>query len=258
MWIGIFDKTNAKSVYMRSPQSLRKAMDDIPDHVRAMDEDELLMHTNPSKALCAERMKFWELVERDDKRIQINEVFKHRTTFYNMVKDPYKTMWFLTAPSDFLSTQKSILERSLTMLHKFISGDTMWVETTTVKRFKDGSEKRETRKEINVKAVEQARKIMESMTDRIHGAVAMNLRIQGQHVHAAVSPEARLLTLGHDEIMHIGADEPPVVVDPDAPKPRLDKMYVEAWGDGTEKATKEADPEDFIADFMDDDDSSEI
>lgn len=222
-WIGMFDTENPKSVISRVPHRLRKAMLEIPENVRQMDEEELLKHTKPPASLCEARVKFWRDMQETEGMIRIDNIFKHRNTFYNMSMNPYRMMFFLTPPVDYLSTQEAILERSLKTLHNFISGDHMWKVKTIRKTDKDGNVTEEETKEINIKAVEAARKIYETMSDRLHGAVAMNLKIQGQHAHAILSPEQKVAGMSVADIMSLGSgsdgkeDMPPVLGEGEEP-----------------------------------------
>lgn len=222
-WIGMFDAENPKSVISRAPPSLRRAMLEIPENVRQMDEEELLRHTHPPASLCEARIKLWKMIEEFDGMLKINAIFKNRNTFYTLTTNPYRLMFFLTPPVDYLTTQEAILERSLKSLHMFISGDHMWREKTIRKTDKEGNVTEEITKEINIKAVEAARKIYETMSDRLHGAVAMNLRVQGQHAHAIMTPEQKVGGMSVTDIMSLGSgddgrkDMPPVLDEGEAP-----------------------------------------
>ena len=139
--------------------------------------------------------------------LRMSEVFINRNIFYAMLDDPYKLMWFLIPPPEIINIQTSVLERSLEVLHRFVTGDNMWIETVIEKHNKDGTLEVSKRKEINTKAIAEARKVMESMTDRLHGSVAMNLKVQGQHLHANVlTPAQALQSMDIGQIIAVGGD----------------------------------------------------
>ena len=250
-WIGMFDAENPKSVISRVPKRFRDAMLKIPDNVRQMDEEELLQHSKPPASLCEARIKFWRDMDQTEGMLRIDNVFKHRNTFYSMTTNPYRMMFFLTPPADYLTSQEAILERSLKSLHNFISGDHMWREKIVRKTDKDGNVTEEITKEINIKAVEASRRIFESMSDRLHGAVAMNLKIQGQHAHAILTPEQKVTGMDPATIMALGSgddgrkDMPPVLAAGEAPPE--DQTY----GNGQDKALEVPEDEIIAADIQD-------
>jgi len=257
-WIGIWDRDNPKSVYSRVPNRFREALDAIPKEMRFLDESELLKRFSPSPAIGEARLNFWDLFKNTSARLRMTEVFKSRGSFYQLIENPAKFMWFLIPPADFLTSQKSVLERSLEVLHRFVSGDNMWIETTVTRVDKDGNEIRTTKREINTKAVGEARKVMESMTDRIHGAVAMNLRVQSQHI-AAPTAAQRIASMDVGQILSL-ADTPEIPplppVDPreiDAPKEFPHRFTAKASNKnfyGTDDKDPIQNPEHDLSDFM--------
>ena len=255
-WIGMFDAENPKSVISRVPTRLKQAMLAIPENVRQMDEEELLRHSNPPASLCEARVKFWKVMDLTEGTIKISDIFKNRNTFYTMSADFYRMMFFLTPPVDYLNTQEAILERSLKTLHAFISGDHMWKTTEIEKTDRYGETTKTVIKEINVKAVEAARKIYETMSDRLHGAVAMNLKIQGQHAHAILTPEQKILGMDVSQIMALGScddgrkDMPPVLQPGE--KPPEDIVY--GSNDNAASIPQDKIIDAYLSDFMADED----
>lgn len=200
-WGGIWDRNNKSSVYSRISNRFRQALDAIPTHIRYMSDEELLENFQPSTSLGAARIKFWEIFQSTTGAILLSDVFENRTLFYQIAENPYKLMWFLTPPEDTLHVQQSILDSSMNILRKFVTGDNMWLEKVKVHRHKDGTEEETRTREINTKAIAESRKVAEMMLDRIHGSVAMNLNVKGQHAHIhAKSPEKAVLEMGVNEI----------------------------------------------------------
>ena len=206
-WAGIWDRNNPASVYSRVPNRFRQALDEIPNHVRLMDEEDLLKHFNTTATICEARLRFWDMFKQTQLRVRLSEVFVSRNTFYAMIENHYRLMWFLIPPTEIINSQTSVLERSLEVLRRFVSGDNMWIESVIEKQNKDGSVEIIRKKEINTKAIGEARKVMESMTDRLHGSVAMSLKIQGQHHHLhAPTPAQKLQTMDVTQILDAGGD----------------------------------------------------
>lgn len=255
-WIGMFDENNPKAVINRVPKTLRCAMLEIPENVRVMDEEELTRLAEPPVSICEARIKFWKHMEDSEGPVRITDVFRHSGSYYHqLIHNPYRLMFFLTPPVNYLWTQEAILERSLKSLHKFIAGDHMYIEKTVRKTNKDGDVEETTTREINIKAVEAARKIYETMSDRIHGAVAMNLRIQGQHAHAILTPEQKIAGMNVHDIMSLGSgmdgreDMPPVLAEGELPPE--DRSYTAKKGDLIKVDIKDVIEAD-LADLMDD------
>ena len=88
MWVGLYDANNPKSVYSRVPKKFKWGMDQIPENIRHLDEEDLLKKCDPSASVCESRVKFWHQFQNEDRPLRIADIFYSRQTFESLIKCP--------------------------------------------------------------------------------------------------------------------------------------------------------------------------
>jgi len=245
-WVGLWDRENPRSVWSRVRESMRRAMDSIPEATRLADPDILYKNHRPSESLQNARFAFWEDFDRHDTRsIVMSHVFGGaRSSYYDMLSRPPLLMWFLTPPKDFVASQKSILDRTHQLVREALVDENLYIKTIKTRVNRDGSSETEEVHELNVKALAEARKLMDSMTDRVQGSLVGRLAVKHQHQSLPASDPIEAMSIeaiqdASENRMEF-LSESPVKYEPDdllAPQPPSTKD--ESWD---------------ISEFLEDDD----
>lgn len=210
-WVGLWDRENPRSVWFRVRPSMRKAMDGIPEQTRLANPDLLYKNHRPSESLQNARFAFWGDFDRHETRpIVMSHVFGgSRSSYYDMLGRAPLLMWFLTAPKDFVASQKSILDRTHQLVREALVDENLYIKTIKIKTHKDGSTESEETTMLNVKALAEARKLMDSMTDRVQGTLVGKVAVKHQHEQLAIDPLSSMTSI--DAIMDAGDDTTPML-----------------------------------------------
>lgn len=220
-FLGLFDKSNAKSVYNRVPKSMRLAMENIPPHLHYKGERYLKREAKPPPKLKNARVQFWLLfAAHPTAPIKMVDVFNHsRAPYYEMLEKPKRLMWFLTPPDDAMDTQRVMLTEALEILQSALNEDNLFTTRVKSKEKKDGTVEREEVKELNVRAVGELRRLAGDLQDRLTGStnikVGKAVMLNGQGGFNQLSGADIL-----DVAMGSNAAPPPKVLEPYVEEPK--------------------------------------
>jgi hypothetical protein len=180
-----------RSVVNLTPPKISHAIRNLPVNYFTMKERELKRQAKPDHVDSAIRMRFWgEYYQaQDEKRnMSIDHItfgVCSRDYLYGTVLDqPYLLAWIVRPPPDLSVQQTDTLTASLIYQRQVldeIMENQLYLNKKVVKDKNTGKERTEVK--LNVQALTEIRKISESLSLRVQGAIIQKLAVDQRHTH---------------------------------------------------------------------------
>lgn len=190
--IEVRELENPRSLVNLVPPKFREAILNLPDNLFTYKERYLKKEAKPDYVDGMVRMRFWgEYYQAQDEKRKMeisNITFGVTSTEYiygNILNNPRLLAWVIRPPQDLMLQQSEALSVAINyqrqILETIMEDESYYNKKTVVKR--DGTEVVE--KKLNVSALAEIRKIAETLSMRVQGAIIQKLAVDQRHTFQA-------------------------------------------------------------------------
>jgi hypothetical protein len=188
--VSLFDADNPLSVVNMVEEAVAKAIMGIPPRYLKMTETQLRKEVKPDEVLCRLKLSFWDEYQRaqDGKRkIHVTKLIAGtgctKERFYDVVlRDPEQVAWVVTPPVDHMIQLRELLELGLSRQREMLMLPFVFKET---KVDQQGNVKKTRR--IDARVMSQINQAVNTLLDRVHGAVMQKVAVQQQSLNVNVN-----------------------------------------------------------------------
>jgi len=184
----VLELENPRSLINMVPPKFKEVMETIPPYLYTYKEKALKIEADPDYVDSMVRMRFWgEYYQAQDEKRQMqisNITFGVTSVDYiygNILKNPKLLAWIVRPPQDLMLQQSEALSTAINYQRQIletIMRDESYYNKKTTKN-KDGTETVD--KKLNVSALAEIRKIAETLSMRVQGAIIQKLAVDQRH-----------------------------------------------------------------------------
>lgn len=184
------DLENPRSLVNIVPPAFRNAIENLAPYLLTLPEKKLKHECQPDPVDSSVRMRFWgEYYQAQDekRKMRIENVTFGATSkeyiYGRILKNSKLLAWIIRPPRDLAVQQSEALSTAIAyqrdILEEIMEKKLYLVEKVTTN--KNGSETKTTR--LNAQALTEIRKISESLSMRVQGAIVQKLAVDQRHTH---------------------------------------------------------------------------
>lgn len=192
------DPEDDRSMVNIAPKEIRHFIRNISPETFKLKDRTLKNRAKPDFVAKCLRINFWHEYSRAQENttdMRLDAIIRgvtHKTYFLHIAEtEPFLLAWIITPPMDYAIMQEEIFMESLLQMKKILNIDP--IETTTIVKETDKGTTTTTKKSINTSVLEQKRKVMESMADRMQGTLTKKIALTGTMRQELPTVHPRLL-----------------------------------------------------------------